>query len=119
MQAVTLQNLAGSKLLNFTTKDMLKQLLTPIKYAEVEQRLRQSLNKERINLKEIKQYLSTREDFLVSLRTSPIGAQAFGKYKIASERLQNMEIRDRSQKARQIMQKPRAGYTGCLATKIP
>ena len=49
-QAATLQNVAGSKLLNFTTKDMLKQFMTPVKYAEVEQRLRQTLNKERINL---------------------------------------------------------------------
>jgi hypothetical protein len=118
-QAATLENLAGSKLLNFTTKDMLKQFMTPIKYAEVEQRLRQQLNKERINLKEIKQYLSTRDDFLTSLRASPVGAQSFGKYKIASERLQNMEIRDRSQQTRKIMQQPRSRYTGCLATKIP
>ena len=36
-QAATLQNVAGSKLLNFTTKDMLKQFMTPVKYAEVEQ----------------------------------------------------------------------------------
>jgi hypothetical protein len=118
-QAVTLQNLAGSKLLNFTTKDMLKQFLTPVKYAEVEQRLRQTLNKERINLKEIKQYLSTRDDFLASLRASPIGAQSFGKYRVAAERMQNMEIRARSQNTRKVMQQPRARYKGCLATKVP
>jgi hypothetical protein len=119
--AMSVHNLPGSKLLNYVTKDQLKEFLSPIKYAEVEQTLRKQLNKERmrINLKEIKQYLSTRDDFLGALRGSQIGVRAFGKYKVASERLQNMEIRDRSQKTRQIMQQPRQRYKGCLASKIP
>jgi hypothetical protein len=117
--AISVHNLPGSKLLNYVTKDQLKEFLTPVKYAEVEQQLRKQLNKERINLKEIKQYLSTRDDFLGALRGSAIGVRAFGKYKIASERLQNMEIRDRSQKSRKVMQQPRERYKGCLASKIP
>jgi hypothetical protein len=55
------------------------RLVSPARYADLEQRLRQQLNKSSINLKDTKQLLATRPEFMQLLRQHAIGAEAFGK----------------------------------------
>ena len=66
--------------MNYVVKDELILFLTPAKYAEVEQRLRTSLGKSRVNLKDVKKYLAARPEFITALRKHQIGATAFQKY---------------------------------------
>lgn len=116
-EELNLQNIAPSKLLNYVVKDALIAFLTPVKYSEVEHRLRTTLNKSTINLKEIKQYLSTRDDFISALRKSAFGQDAFAKYNAAVARLQNID-RAQGQAVRKVMTAPRRRFEGCLATRL-
>ena len=110
---ITLSNLAPSKLLNYVQKDALIAFVTPIKYNEVEQRLRTSLNKSKVNLKDIKK----RADFIALLRKSNTGSGAFVKYNAAADRLRAMD-RTQGTAVRKVMAEPRRRYQGCLATRL-
>jgi predicted nucleic acid-binding protein len=81
---VTLENIAPSKLLNYVQKQTLVDFVSPKKYAEVEHRLRQQLEKSKITLRDMKQHLATSPQFIQSLRN---GVEAFNKYQHAVERL--------------------------------
>jgi hypothetical protein len=84
---VTLENIAPSKLLNYVQKQTLVDFVSPKKYAEVEHRLRQQLDKSKITLKDMKQHLATNPQFIQSLRNHSTGVEAFNKYQQAVERL--------------------------------
>jgi hypothetical protein len=118
-QAVSLDNITDSKLMNFVTKSDLQQFLTPAKYMEVEQHVRHQLGKERVSIREIKQYIMTRGDVTQALRKSDYGVNAFRKYKVTAERLQNMDNRAQMQNVRRVMTQPRNRFRGCIATKTP
>lgn len=45
--------------LSYVQKDALIAFVTPVKYSEVEQKLRVSLRQSKVNLKDIKKYLAT------------------------------------------------------------
>jgi hypothetical protein len=115
----TLETMPAAKLLHYVTKSELQQFLTPAKYIQVEQHVRQQLNKERISVREVKQYLVTRGDVMEALRKSDFGLNAFRKHKLTSERLQNMDNRAQMQNVRRIMKKPRNRFRGCIAAKTP
>jgi hypothetical protein len=72
----TLETLAPSKLLSYLQKD---RLISPARYADLEQRRRQQLKKSSINLEDMKQLLATRPEFMQLLRQRAIEAEAFGK----------------------------------------
>jgi hypothetical protein len=72
---VTLENIAPSKLLNYVQKQTLVDFVSPKKYAEVEHRLRQQLDKSKITLKDMKQNLATSPQFIQSLRNHPTGVK--------------------------------------------
>jgi hypothetical protein len=65
---VTLENIALSKLLNYVPKQTLVDFVSPKKYAEVEHRLRQQLDKSKITLKDMKQHLATSPQIIQSVR---------------------------------------------------
>lgn len=113
----TLQTIAASKLLNYVQKDALVAFLTPRRYTEVEQQLKTSLNKIRITLRDVKKFLTTRDDFVDALRKSATGVDAFKKYLVAVERLRSL---DKTQAAavRRTMTQPTRRYKGCLATRL-
>jgi hypothetical protein len=113
----TIDNLAPSKLLNYVQKDQLIEFVTPTRYAELEQRLRTSLNKPRVNLKDVKKHLASRADFVTSLREHPIGAEAFHKYTEAVNRLRSID-RTQASAVRKVMTQPRRRFQGCLATRL-
>jgi hypothetical protein len=110
----TLETLAPSKLLNYVQKD---RLISPARYADLEQRRRQQLNKFSINLKDMKQLLATRPEFMQSIRQHAIGKEAFGKYQQAVQRLSNID-RTKSSTSRKVMTQPRNRYQGCLASRL-
>jgi hypothetical protein len=114
---VTLQSIAPSKLLNYVQKQKLIDFVSPQQYAELEHRLRQSLNKSKITLKDVKQHLATRPDFILSLRKDNTGAEAFQKYTEAVNRLRGLD-KGKAQAVRKVMNAPRARYKGCLATRL-
>jgi hypothetical protein len=114
---INLDNISASKLLNYVTKDALIAFVTPIKYSEVEQRLRVSLNKSKVNLKDIKKYLATRVDYIASLRRSPTGSEAFAKYSAAVNRLREID-RTKATATRRVMAEPRRRFQGCLAAQL-
>jgi hypothetical protein len=113
----TLETLAPSKLLNYVQKERLVEFLSPTRYADLEQRLRQQLNKSSINLKDMKKQLATRPEFMQSLRQHAIGKEAFGKYQQAAQRLSNID-RTKSSASRKVMTQPRNRYQGCLASRL-
>jgi hypothetical protein len=115
----TLATMTATKLLNFVTKSDLQQFLTPAKYIQVEQHVREQLQKERVSVREIKQYIATRQDVVAALRQSDFGVNAFRKYKLTSERLQNMDNRAQMQNVRRVMKTPRNRFRGCIVTKTP
>jgi hypothetical protein len=88
---VTLQSIAPSKLLNYVQKQKLIDFVSPQQYAELEHRLRLSLNKSKITLKDVKQHLASRPDFIQSLRKDNTGAEAFQKYTEAVNRLRGLD----------------------------
>jgi hypothetical protein len=114
---ITLENIAPSKLLNYVQKDALIAFVTPVKYSEVEQKLRVSLRQSKVNLKDIKKYLATRADFITALRKSATGSDAFVKYNAAVGRLRAIN-RTQGTAVRKVMAEPRRRYQGCLATKL-
>lgn len=116
-ELVSLQNISSSKLLNYVVKAKLKTLIDPDKYAEIETQLKLSLGKDKISLKDMKQYLSKNEEFMDILRQHQIGADAFTKYLRAAGRLQNID-RNHATQVRRTMTRPRSRYLGCLASKI-
>jgi poly-D-alanine transfer protein DltD len=77
---LTLETLAPSKLLNYMQKDRLIEFISPTRYADLEQRLRQQLNKSNVNLKELKKQLATRPKLMQSLRHSA-GSSATVKHR--------------------------------------
>ena len=113
----TLETLAPSKLLNYVQKDRLIEFISPTRYADLEQRLRQQLNNSSINLKDMKKQLATRPEFMQSLRQHAIGKEAFGKYQQAVQRLSNID-RTKSSASRKVMTQPRNRYQGCLASRL-
>jgi NDP-sugar pyrophosphorylase family protein len=86
---ISLDTIAPSKLLNYVTKDNLIAFVTPQRYAELEHRLREMLNKSKINLKDIKKHLATQPQFIQSLKRHETGVEAFQKYQNAVARLQD------------------------------
>jgi hypothetical protein len=90
-EEVTLQSIAPSKLLNYVQKQNLLEFISPKKYAELEHRLRQTLNKPKITLKDMKQHLSTEPQFIQSLRNHQTGVTAFDKYVAAVNRLRGID----------------------------
>ena len=81
---ITLENIAPSKLLNFCRKQDIINFVTIIKYNEIEQRLRTSLGKSKVNLKDVTKNLATRPDFIAALRKSAIGQEAFSRYNVSA-----------------------------------
>ena len=116
-EEITVESLAPSKLLNYVRKDALVGFLTQQKNAEVEQRLRSSLGKSRINLKDMKKFLATKPDFIAALRKSQTGARAMDKYNQAVGRLRSID-RSKAAATRKVMSEPRRQFTGCLATRL-
>jgi hypothetical protein len=114
---INLDNISASKLLNYVQKDALIEFVTPVKYSEVEQRLRGSLNKSKVNLKDMKKYLATRVDFVAALRKSSTGSEAFGKYNAAVNRLRAVD-RTKGAATRKVMTEPRRRFQGCLAAQL-
>jgi hypothetical protein len=106
---VTLQSIAPSKLLNYVQKQKLIDFVSPQQYAELEHRLRQSLNKSKITLKDVKQHLASRPDFIQSLRKDNTGAEAFQKYTEAVNRLRGLD-KGKAQAVRKVMNAPRAMF---------
>ena len=95
---VTIETLAPSKLLNYVQKDQIIRFLTPRRYSEIEHELKTTLNKTRVNLKDIKKHLATQDDFVSSLRRHPYGQEAFQKYRDAAERMRNINRTDTSRR---------------------
>jgi hypothetical protein len=114
---VSLDTIAPSKLINYVTKDRLIQFVSPPKYAEVEQRLRQQLGKSKPNLKDMKKHLAAQPKFVQSLRNHAVGQEAFDKYVAAVNRLRGMD-RSGAVAVRKVMTQPRRRYQGCLATRL-
>jgi hypothetical protein len=112
---VTLGNIAPSKLLNYVQKQTLVDFVSPKKYAEVEHRLRQQLDKSKITLKDMKQHLATSPKFIQSLRTHSTGVDAFNKYQQVVERLRGMD-HGKAAAVRKVMTQPTQRYKGCLAS---
>ena len=114
---VTLENIAPSKLLNYIQKQTLVEFISQKKYAELEHRLRQQLGTSKVTLKDMKQHLSTRPEFIQSLRQHPTGAAAFNKYTEAVQRLKGMD-RGKAGAVRKVMTQPTQRFKGCLATRL-
>jgi hypothetical protein len=114
---ITLQNISPSKLLNYVVKDRLKEMIDPQKYVEIETELKLTLDKNRISLKDMKQYLAKQKEFVSLLRENTIGAEAFAKYLKAVGRLQNID-RTHTTQVRRTLTQPRKRYLGCLATRL-
>jgi hypothetical protein len=112
----SIDEIAPSKLINYVTKDRLIQFVSPPKYAEVEQRLRQELGKSRVNLKDVKKHLAAQPKFMQSLRKHAIGQEAIGKYAAAVGRLRGID-KTQAVAVRKVMSQPRRRYQGCLATR--
>jgi hypothetical protein len=114
---VTLANVAPSKLLNYVKRDELVDFITPRRFAELEHRLKLQLNKERVNLKDMKKFLADEKQFMDSLRKHQTGSDAFAKYQAAAQRLRSMD-RSSGVAVRKAMAEPRRRYQGCLATRL-
>jgi len=117
-QEVNFENIAPSKLLNHVKKSELVSFLTPQKYLELENQLRQQLNKEKITLKDVKKFLSEQPEFISSLKNNQLGQSAWMKYQTAVSRMRDPQMRERMRIVREGMTQPRSRMTGCLATKI-
>jgi hypothetical protein len=111
-------NVAPSKLLNYVKKQDLVQFITPEKYKQVEDQLRQELGKEKITLKDVKKFLSNQEEFVDSIKNDALGHQAWEKYKQAVQRMRDPAMIQRRNAVRQGMTQPRRRYLGCLASKL-
>jgi hypothetical protein len=96
-------------------KQTLVDFVSPKKYAEVEHRLRQQLDKSKITLKDMKQHLATSPKFIQSLRTHSTGVDAFNKYQQVVERLRGMD-HGKAAAVRKVMTQPTQRYKGCLAS---
>jgi LPS O-antigen subunit length determinant protein (WzzB/FepE family) len=114
---VTLENIAPSKLLNYVQKQSLVDFVSPKKYAEVEQRLKQQLDKSKVTLKDMKQHLASSLEFIQSLRSHQTGVDAFNKYQQAVQRLRGMD-HGKAAAVRKVMTQPRQRYKGCLAARL-
>ena len=68
-------------------------------------------------MREMKQALAQDGNFISALKAQPLGQEAFQKYLVAVQRIQATE-KQRAQKVRQGMNKPRRQFQGCLATKV-
>jgi hypothetical protein len=90
------------------------RLISPARYADLEQRLRQQLNKSSINLEDMKQLLATRPEFMQSLWQHAIGAEAFGKQFSDCQTLTDPSRRP----VRKVMTQPTQRYKGCLASRL-
>jgi hypothetical protein len=98
-------------------KQTLVDFVSPKKYAEVEHRLRQQLDKSKITLKDINQRLATSPQFIQSLRSHQTGVEAFNKYQQAVERLRGMD-HGKAAAVRKVMTQPTQRYKGCLASRL-
>jgi hypothetical protein len=114
---VALENIAPSKLLNYVQKQTLVDFVSPKKYADVEHRLRQQLDKSKITLKNMKQHLATSPQFIQSLRNHQTGVEAFNKYQQVVERLRGMD-HGKAAAVRKVMTQPTQRYKGCLASRL-
>jgi hypothetical protein len=108
---VALENIAPSKLLNYVQKQTLVDFVSPKKYAEVEHRLRQQLDKSKITVRDMKQ------QFIQSLRNHSTGVDAFNKYQQAVKRLRGMD-HGKAAAVRKVMTQPTQRYKGCLASRL-
>lgn len=116
VEKVDINSIVASKLLNYVRKAELQQILTPMGYANLSTQLQQQLGNDP-TLKDIKQFLSTKDDFVGNLRNSAIGQQAFQRYVTAVGRLQGIN-RAQMLEVRRGMAEPRRRFVGCLAIKI-
>ena len=69
----TFETIAPSKLLNYVKKADLIAFITPPRYATMENELKQELGVSKINLKQMKQKLSTSEQFISALKSNQLG----------------------------------------------
>jgi hypothetical protein len=99
---------------NFSTicRNKLVDFVSPKKYAEVEHRLRQQLDKSK-NYTEGHEAASRN----FSLRNHPTGIDAFNKYQQAVERLRGMD-HGKAAAVRKVMTQPTQRYKGCLASRL-
>jgi hypothetical protein len=114
----TYETIAPSKLLNYVKKADLIAFLSPAKYTEVENRLKHDLAKENITLKDVKRFLANAPEFMQSLKSNPLGQQAWDKYQQALTRLSDPQNRQKMSVVRNTMRQPRKRMLGCLATRI-
>jgi hypothetical protein len=117
-QEVNFENIAPSKLLNYVKKSELVSFLSPPKYQELENQLRQQLNKEKITLRDVKKFLSELPEFITSLKNNQLGQTAWMKYETAVSSMRDPQMRKKMRVVREGMTQPRRRMTGCLATKI-
>ncbi len=114
----TYENIAPSKLLNYVKKADLVTLVNPQRYAEIENEVKQQLGVSKVNLKQVKQHLSSNQEFITFLKNSDLGKQAFEQYQKSVAKLRDPRMKARAQVVRKGMSQPRARFKGCLATKI-
>ena len=107
-----------AKVLNYIKKAELVSLVSPQRYSQIENEVKQQLGVERANLKQVKKYLSTNQDFINALKQNPLWEQGVKKYEASKARLTNPTLVARSRATRQAMRQPRSRYLGCLATKL-
>jgi hypothetical protein len=114
----TYDNIPPSKLLNYVKKADLIAFISPQRYTQMEDELKQELNVPKVNLKQMKKSLATNEAFVKALKQNEFGQQAFQKYQASLARFRDPALRARSKEVRQKMSKPRKRHMGCLATKL-
>ena len=117
-EETTYENIAPSKLLNYVKKADLIAFLTPQRYSQIENQVKQTLKVDKVNLKQIKKHLSTNQQFIQALKKSDTGQGAWAKYLKSLARFRDPELRARSKTVRKGMSQPRSRFKGCLATKI-
>ena len=81
--------------------------------------VKQRLGVSKVNLKQVKQHLSSNQEFITFLKNSELGKQAFEQYQKSVARLKDPRYRKHVVRlVRKGMSQPRARFKGCLATKI-
>ena len=117
-QETTYENITPSKLLNYVKKADLIAFITPQRYTEIENSLKQELGVAKVDLRQMKKKLATNQQFITALKQNQLGQEAYQKYDASRQRFRNPELRARSKLVRQKLTKPRQRYLGCLATKL-
>jgi len=108
---------ALTKLLNYTKKDKLINFITQEKYTQLEQQIMNKTGKSKVNMKEMKKYLASNNDFEKQFRKSALAEMAYQKYNAAADRMRNID-RTRAAKVKRFMAQPRRRFLGCIATKV-